>query len=82
MQQAAAEMVKAIDEVINRKHTLGGIFEVYAFGLPLGLGSYVHWDRRLDAQLMWSIGSINAIKGVEVGSGFANAARPGSQVHS
>jgi chorismate synthase len=51
-----------------------------ALGLPAGLGSHVHWDRRLDALLMFSIGSIHAIKGVEVGPAFANAGRPGSQV--
>jgi chorismate synthase len=63
------------------KDTLGGVFEVVALDLPLGLGSHVHWDRRLDALLLWSVGSVHAIKGVEIGSAFANAARPGSEIH-
>jgi chorismate synthase len=61
--------------------TLGGLFEVVALGVPPGLGSHVHWDRRLDARLMGAVGSIQAVKGMEIGPAFANAARPGTQVH-
>ena len=78
----AAEAMKArIREIMEAKDTLGGVFEVVALGVPPGLGSHVHWDRRLDARLIWSVGSIQAIKGVEIGPAFANAGRPGSEVH-
>jgi len=70
-----------IREIMLAKDTLGGIFEIVALGLPPGLGSHVHWDRRLDALLMWSVGSIHAIKGVEIGPAFDNAAKSGSEVH-
>jgi chorismate synthase len=70
-----------IREIMQAKDTLGGVFEVVAINVPPGLGSHVHWDRRLDALLLWSVGSIHAIKGVEIGPAFANAALPGSQVH-
>jgi chorismate synthase len=70
-----------IREIMQAKDTLGGVFEVVALNVPPGLGSHVHWDRRLDALLLWSVGSIHAIKGVEIGPAFANAALPGSQVH-
>jgi chorismate synthase len=63
------------------KDTLGGIFEVVALGVPPGLGSHVHWDRRLDARLMAAVGSIQAVKGVEIGPAFDNATRYGTQVH-
>lgn len=79
--EAAEAMRQKISEIIQAKDTIGGVFEVAALGLPVGLGSHVHWDRRLDALLMWSVGSIPAVKGVEIGSAFANAALPGSQVH-
>lgn len=78
---AVEAMRNKIWEIMQAKDTLGGVFEVVALGVPAGLGSHVHWDRRLDAQLMGSIGSIHAIKGVEVGPAFANSQRPGSQVH-
>lgn len=78
---AADAMRAAIREAMAARDTLGGIFEVVALGLPPGLGSYVHWDRRLDAQLMAAIGSIPAVKGVEIGPAFANSARRGTQVH-
>jgi chorismate synthase len=68
-------------EIMQAKDTLGGIFEVVALNAPPGLGSHVHADRRLEAQLMASVGSIQAIKGVEIGHGFANSRRPGSQLH-
>ncbi|UCF29985.1 MAG: chorismate synthase [bacterium] len=61
--------------------TLGGVFEVCAFDVPVGLGSYVHWDKRLDADLARAVMSIPAIKGVEIGLGFEAAERPGSEAH-
>jgi chorismate synthase len=74
-------MRRQIRAAMEAKDTLGGVFEVIALGAPPGLGSHVHWDRRLDARLLWSVGSIHAVKGVEIGPAFANAARPGSEVH-
>ena len=79
--QASLRMVAAIDEVGERGDTLGGTFRVIARGVPLGLGSYVHWDRKLDGRLAQAILSINAVKGVEFGAGFEGSARPGSQFH-
>jgi chorismate synthase len=79
--EASARMIADIDEVGERGDTLGGTFRVIARGVPLGLGSYVHWDRKLDGRLAQAILSINAIKGVEFGAGFEGAARPGSQFH-
>lgn len=79
--EAAEAMQAHIRQIMDAKDTLGGVFEVVGLGLPAGLGSHVHWDRRLDARLMWSVGSIHAIKGVEIGPAFDNAARPGSEVH-
>jgi chorismate synthase len=78
---AEAEMIAAIDDAKAKGDTLGGIFEVVALGCPVGLGSYVQWDRRLDGQIAQAFCSIQAIKGVEFGLGFATARRPGSQVH-
>jgi chorismate synthase len=78
---AAARMVEAIDAARERGDTLGGVFEVVATGLPVGLGSYVSWDRRLDGRLARAIVSIPAVKGVEIGIGFEGAVRPGSRVH-
>jgi len=77
----AEAMYACIREAVADKETLGGIFEVVALGVPPGLGSHVHWDRRLDARLMAAVGSIPAIKGVEIGPAFENAARPGTKVH-
>lgn len=74
-------MRQHIWEAMQAKDTLGGIFEVVALGAPPGLGSHVHWDRRLDSRLMYAVASIHAIKGVEVGPAFANAALHGSEVH-
>jgi chorismate synthase len=79
--EAAEAMRASIRAIMEAKDTLGGVFEVVALDLPPGLGSHVHWDRRLDALLLWSVGSVHAIKGVEIGSAFANAARPGSEIH-
>ncbi len=78
---AEAAMRAAVDAARTRGDTLGGVFEVVASGLPPGLGSHVHWDRRLDAALAAALMSIPAIKGVEIGEGFANAALSGSQAH-
>jgi len=78
---AAEEMHAAIRQAMALKDTLGGIFEVVALGLPPGLGSHVHWDRRLDGRLMWAVGSIQAVKGVEIGPAFDNARQRGTQVH-
>ncbi len=78
---AVTAMREHIQAIMQAKDTIGGVFEVVALNVPVGLGSHVHWDRRLDAQLMASVGSIHAIKGVEIGTAFANAQRPGSQVH-
>jgi chorismate synthase len=79
--EAAEAMRAAIRAIMTAKDTLGGVFEMVALGVPAGLGSHVHWDRRLDSMLMWSVGSIHAVKGVEVGPAWANAAKPGSAVH-
>jgi chorismate synthase len=77
----SVEMVAEVDRAHDDGDTLGGVVEVLAYGLPPGLGSYTHWDRRLDSQLAAALMSIQAIKGVEVGDGFATAARRGSQAH-
>ena len=74
-------MVARVDEAHKDGETLGGVVEVLAYGMPPGLGSYVHWDRRLDARLAAALMGIQAIKGVEVGDGFATADRPGTAAH-
>ena len=74
-------MVAEIDAVRKDGDTLGGVVEVLAFGLPPGLGSFTHWDRRLDGRLAGALMSIQAIKGVEVGDGFTTATRRGSVAH-
>ena len=74
-------MVAAIDQAHKDGDTLGGVVEVVVHGLPPGLGSHVHWDRRLDSRLAGALMGIQAIKGVEVGDGFDLAATPGSQAH-
>jgi chorismate synthase len=78
---AASEMVARVDQAHKDGDTLGGVVEVLAYGLPPGLGSHVHWDRRIDAKLAAALMGIQAIKGVEVGDGFALAHTPGSQAH-
>jgi chorismate synthase len=78
---ASAAMVAAIDQAHKDGDTLGGVVEVVVHGLPPGLGSHVHWDRRLDARLAGALMGIQAIKGVEVGDGFELAATPGSRAH-
>jgi chorismate synthase len=77
----AARMVAEIDKCQEEGDTLGGVVEVVVHGLPPGLGSHVHWDRRLDGQLAAALMGIQAIKGVEFGDGFAVAARRGSEAH-
>jgi len=74
-------MIAAIDEAKANGDTLGGIFEVIATGIPVGLGSHVSWDRRLDGRIAQAIMSVNAVKGVEIGAGFALAGLKGSQAH-
>ena len=79
--QASAAMIAAIDDAKERGDTLGGVFEVVARGLPVGLGSHVSWDTKLDGRLAGAVMSIQAVKGVEIGLGFQGARRPGSDVH-
>jgi chorismate synthase len=78
---ASEKMVAAIDQAHQDGDTLGGVVEVVVHGLPPGLGSHVHWDRRIDARLAGALMGIQAIKGVEVGDGFELAATPGSRAH-
>ncbi len=80
-QQAEEKMIGEIEKARAEGDTLGGIFELIITGLPPGLGSHVHWDRRLDGSLAGAIMSIQGIKGVEIGSGFQAAAMRGSKVH-
>ncbi len=80
-QEASAAMVAEIDKAHKDGDTLGGVVEIVAYGLPPGLGSYVHWDRRLDSRLAGALMGIQAIKGVEVGDGFDVARGPGSLAH-
>ncbi|GAA2221919.1 chorismate synthase [Herbiconiux moechotypicola] len=77
----SALMVAEIDDAHKEGDTLGGVVEVLAYGLPPGLGSHVHWDRRLDSQLAAALMGIQAIKGVEVGDGFETTRRRGSAAH-
>ena len=78
---ASKQMVERIDQAHKDGDTLGGVVEVVVHGLPPGLGSHVHWDRRLDSRLAGALMGIQAIKGVEVGDGFETAATPGSLAH-
>lgn len=79
--EAAELMRNHIRETMEAKDTLGGVFEVVALGVPPGLGSYVHWDRKIEGRLAQALLSIHAIKGAEVGRAFENARRPGTGVH-
>ena len=79
--EAEAAMIGRIDEARSNGDTVGGVFEVVATGVPIGLGSYAHWDRRLDAALAAAVMSINIVKGVELGLGFEQTRRFGSEVH-
>ena len=78
---ASERMVAAIDAAKEAGDTLGGTFDMWATGAPIGLGSHIQWDRKLDGQLAQAVMSIQAVKGVEIGGGFAVAAGPGSQAH-
>jgi chorismate synthase len=78
---AGERMVAEIDRLRKARDTVGGVFEVVAYGTPPGLGSHVHWDRKLDGRLAQGLMSIQSVKGVEIGDGFATAARPGSKAH-
>jgi len=79
---AAAERMRArIEAIIHAKDTLGGVLEIVALGVPVGLGSYAQWDRRLEARLAAAVLSVQAMKGVEIGPAFENARLPGTQVH-
>lgn len=78
---AEARMVARIDEAKANADTLGGVVEVIAYGMPAGVGTYVESDRRLDAALAAAVMGVQAIKGVEIGDGFLEAMRPGSQAH-
>jgi chorismate synthase len=75
------EFVELIDRAKEMGESLGGVFEVFAVGVPPGLGSHVHWDRKLDGRIAQAMMSIQAIKGVEIGLGFEAAKRFGSEVH-
>lgn len=77
----SARMVAEVDAAHDEGQTLGGVVEVIATGVPVGLGSHVHWDRRLDARLAGALMGIQAIKGVEIGDGFETATRRGSAAH-
>ncbi|MGZ4145263.1 MAG: chorismate synthase [Actinomycetota bacterium] len=78
---AEQRMIALIEDIRRAGDTLGGVFEVLAFGVPVGIGSHVQWDRRLDAALAQALMSIQAVKGVEVGPGFDVARAPGSRAH-
>jgi chorismate synthase len=79
--EAEQRMVAAIDDARNAGDTVGGLVEVRASNVPVGLGSHVHWDRKIDGRIAQAVMSINAVKGVEIGIGFAGAQLRGSQVH-
>lgn len=79
--EATEKMMAEVDAAKADGDTLGGVVEVIAYGLPAGIGSHVHWDRKLDSRLSAALMSIQAIKGVEIGEAFANAARRGSAAH-
>jgi len=81
VEKSAQLMRDEIEKAIYGKNTLGGILEVVAINLPVGLGSFVQWDRRLEAKLAMAIMSVQAIKGVEVGDAFENARLPGTRAH-
>jgi len=81
VQLSAQKMRDEIEKTIHGKNTLGGIIEIVALNLPVGLGSFVQWDKRLEAKLAMAVMSVQAIKGVEVGDAFENAKRIGTQAH-
>lgn len=79
--QVEAQMIAEVDSAKRNGNTLGGIFEIYAEGVPLGLGSYAQWDRRLEGKIAEALMSLNAIKGVEIGLGFELGRTPGTEAH-
>jgi chorismate synthase len=79
VESSANQMRDAIEKTIHGKNTLGGVLEIIALNLPVGLGSFAQWDKRLEAKLAMAIMSVQAIKGVEVGDAFANARLPGTE---
>ena len=79
--EAEAAMVAAVEAAAKAGDSLGGVLEVLGYGVPIGLGSHVHWDRRIDGLIAQALMSIQAMKGVEIGDGFDVAARPGSEAH-
>lgn len=79
--KAEKNMINIIDEAKKKGDSVGGIAEIIAFGLPVGLGSYVHWDRRLDGRIAQALMAIPAIKGIEIGAGFKSASLFGSKMH-
>jgi chorismate synthase len=81
VESSANQMRAEIEKTIHGKNTLGGVLEIIALNLPVGLGSFVQWDRRLEAKLALAIMSVQAIKGIEVGDAFENAKRIGTQAH-
>ncbi|MEK6752330.1 MAG: chorismate synthase [Chloroflexota bacterium] len=81
IESSASKMRAEIEKTIHGKNTLGGIVEIVALNLPIGLGSFVQWDKRLEAKLALAVMSVQAIKGVEVGDAFENAKRIGTQAH-
>src|ERR687892_2393228 len=81
IESSANQMRAEIEKTIHGKNTLGGILEIVALNLPVGLGSFMQWDKRLEAKLAMAIMCVQAIKGVEVGDAFANAKLPGTQAH-
>ena len=81
IENSAVQMREEIEKTIHGKNTLGGILEIVALNVPVGLGSFAQWDKRLEAKLAMAVMSVQAIKGVEVGDAFANTKLPGTQVH-
>jgi chorismate synthase len=81
VESSAQKMRDEIEKTIRGKNTLGGVIEVVALNVPVGLGSFVQWDRRLEAKLTHAVMSVQAIKGVEIGDAFENARLPGTQAH-
>jgi chorismate synthase len=81
IESSAQQMRDEIEKTIHGKNTLGGILEIVALNVPVGLGSFMQWDKRLEAKLAMAVMSVQAIKGVEVGDAFENAKRPGTQAH-
>lgn len=81
IETSADQMRAAIEKTIHGKNTLGGILEIVALNIPVGLGSFMQWDKRLEAKLAMAIMSVQAMKGVEVGDAFANARLPGTRAH-